>query len=327
MTDYSNAPNVLITSAGRRVSLVTLFQDATRNLVGGKVFATDLNPSMSAACHISDLAFAVPRVSATEYQNVLLQICKDNSVSLVIPTIDTELELLADLRDEWKTQHQIEIVISDAVLINKCRNKRKTTELFQTLGIKSPIELAPDSNVFPRFIKPLAGSRSIDIHKVDSAEMMQERFLDSSQFIHQEWIDSSEYREFTVDAFYTVDGNLRSIVPRERIEVRDGEVSKGRTIKGQLLGLLKDRLAILPGARGVMTYQFFVKLDSSQSPLEILGIELNPRFGGGYPLTHAAGAKYVDWLIEDHYKKVTTDYFDGWTDGLTMLRYDAEIFF
>lgn len=327
MPDYSATPNVLITSAGRRVSLVKFFQDATRSISEGKVFTTDLSPTMSTACHISDKSFAVPRVSDSQYLDVLLQICKENLVSLVIPTIDTELELLAKVRDEWQKKHQIEIVISDVDVVRTCRNKRKTSDLFHGMGIESPAELSAHSEVFPRFVKPLAGSRSVDIHKIDSLDMMQSKYLDSSKYIQQELVDTNEFSEFTVDAFYTTQGELTCLVPRQRIEVRDGEISKGRTQKGQLVSLLTQKLSNFPGARGVLTFQFFVKMDSALTPVEILGIEINPRFGGGYPLTHAAGAEYVDWIVRGHFENEVTEYFDQWRDGLTMLRYDAEIFF
>jgi len=326
MSDYSTTPNVLITSVGRRVSLVKLFQEATKNVSGGKVFTTDFLPAMSAACHVSEKSFEVPRVNDPRYLDVLLQICKDNEISLIVPTIDTELELLANVRDEWKSQYQIEITISDSNLVRICRNKRQTSELFHSLGIKSPTELAPDSTIFPRFIKPIAGSRSIDIHRVDSSDMMQSKYLDPAKYIQQELVDLKQYREFTVDGFYTSDGNLICLVPRERLEVRDGEVSKGRTHKGLLVSILKQKLCNFPGARGVITFQFFVKLDSEQNPTEILGIEINPRFGGGYPLTHSAGASYVDWLVSGHFENEKSEYLDSWQDQLIMLRYDAEIF-
>ncbi len=326
MSDYQLAPNVLITSVGRRVSLVKLFQEATKNASGGTVFTTDSLPAMSAACHVSEKSFSVPRVNDPQYLDVLLQICKDHEISLIIPTIDTELELLASVRNQWKIEHQIEITISDTELVSICRNKRETSELFGSMGINSPTELASDSNVFPRFIKPIAGSRSIDIHRVDSSDMMQDKYLNRAKYIQQELVDLQKYREFTVDAFYTSDGNLICLVPRERLEVRDGEVSKGRTHKGQLVNILRQKLTNLPGARGVLTFQFFVQFDSEQSPIEILGIEINPRFGGGYPLTDSAGARYVDWLVEGHFKNEKSEYFDGWRDDLIMLRFDAEIF-
>jgi len=317
--------NVLITSAGRRVSLVRYFMAAVAQTSGGKVVAVDLNPPLSAACQIADIHEPICAVSDPSYPAQLLELCHRHDISLVIPTIDTELSLLAELRDQWGEQHGINIVISDVDLIRACRNKRETAAIFTSLKIETPQELDVDSTEFPRFVKPVGGSRSIDIHILDNASELTESLKNTDYYIHQELVDTKRFREFTVDAFYDARGTLRGIVPRERLEVRDGEVSKSRTLKGALLDYLAGALAKLEGAYGCITLQFFVDLADNNAP-EILGIEINPRFGGGYPLTQRSGATFVDWLVKEHFTGETADYFDGWIDGLVMLRYDAEVF-
>jgi len=317
--------NVLITSAGRRVSLVQYFMTAVAQASGGKVIAVDLNPPLSAACQIADMHEPICAVSDPSYVEQLLNLCLRHDISLVIPTIDTELALLAELRDEWAQEHGINIVISDVDFVRACRNKRETAGLFTSLNIATPKELDLDSSEFPRFVKPVGGSRSIDIHVLKNASELTEDLRNTDYYIHQELVDTKRFREFTVDAFYDARGALRAVVPRERLEVRDGEVSKSRTLKGALLGYLASALTNLEGAYGCITLQFFVDLADIDAP-EILGIEINPRFGGGYPLTQRSGATYVDWLVNEHFNGETADYFDGWIDGLVMLRYDAEVF-
>jgi len=325
MADKETGKNVLITSAGRRVSLVQYFMHAVSQTSGGQVFTVDMNPSLSAACQIADGFEPICSVSHPNYITQLLAICQRHEISLVVPTIDTELMLLAELRDEWAAEHNINIVISRPDLIAKCRDKRQTSMLFAELGLETPTDLSADSSTYPRFIKPLAGSRSIDIHIVRDASEMTSGLYDTSYYLHQELVDTNRFREFTVDAFYDAQGSLRSVVPRERLEVRDGEVSKSRTYKGALVRQLANSLTTLEGAYGCLTLQFFVALDTPDTP-EILGIEINPRFGGGYPLTQQAGATYVDWLVHEHFTGQTAGYFDGWIDDLVMLRYDAEVF-
>jgi len=317
--------NVLITSAGRRVSLVQYFKTAVAQASSGKVIAVDLNPPLSAACQIADMHEPICAVSDPSYVEQLLNLCLRHDISLVIPTIDTELALLAELRNEWAQEHGINIVISDVDFVRACRNKRETAGLFTSLNIATPKELDLDSSEFPRFVKPVGGSRSIDIHVLKNASELTEDLRNTDYYIHQELVDTKRFREFTVDAFYDARGALRAVVPRERLEVRDGEVSKSRTLKGALLGYLASALTNLEGAYGCITLQFFVDLADIDAP-EILGIEINPRFGGGYPLTQRSGATYVDWLVNEHFTGETADYFDGWIDGLVMLRYDAEVF-
>ena len=87
--------NILITSAGRRVSLVKNFQKYS------KVFCCDMNPTLSAACQVSDGYFKVPRVTDKNYLEVLFDICKQNDIKIIIPTIDTELEILAKAKEKF----------------------------------------------------------------------------------------------------------------------------------------------------------------------------------------------------------------------------------
>ena len=306
------------------MTLVSHFVSAVESTSGGTVVVTERNPGLSAACQLVDTSIQVPSVLDPTYPDLLLEICKLHDISLVVPTIDTELLLLSQLRDDWKNKHGIQIVIADQELVAKCRNKRETATLFDGLDIATPQEFFENSSPYPRFIKPISGSRSIDIHTAAKADDVPERLKDRTKFIHQELIKPEEFQEYTVDAYFNFNGSLGCVVPRLRIEVRDGEVSKGKTHKGLLLPFLRERLSRMSGAIGCLTLQFFVK--ESPGSLDVLGIEINPRFGGGYPLTHAAGGSYVDWLVREHFTDHSIAYTDGWVENLTMLRFDSEVY-
>ena len=134
-------------------------------------------------------------------------------------------------------------------------------------------------------------------------------------------IDTEIYKEFTVDAYYDANGILKCAIPRERIYVRAGEVNKSRTVKNYLHDVMFDKLSKLDGARGCLTFQYFLNENNSN----VYGIEINPRFGGGYPLSYHAGGNYPRWIIEEYLlDKCVSPFFD-WNDGLMMLRYDDEI--
>ena len=95
--------NILITSAGKRVALTRFFKETLNRFFSeAKVFITDMNPEMAPVSYVCDGSFKVPRVTAPEYPKDLLKICEDNNVGMVIATIDTELLLLADLKEEFK---------------------------------------------------------------------------------------------------------------------------------------------------------------------------------------------------------------------------------
>ena len=112
--------NVLILSAGRRVELVQAYQQAlVQHFNNAQVYTTDLKPELSAACQISDVAFKAPRVTAPEYIDYLLNLCIENEIGLVVPTIDTELYILAVQRERFSAEG-IHLIISSTDLISAC---------------------------------------------------------------------------------------------------------------------------------------------------------------------------------------------------------------
>ena len=162
--------NILITSAGKRVELLLEFQrELKAEFPEAKVLAVDLNPVMSPACRLADKSFPVHRVTSSEYIDELLNICKANDVKLLIPTIDTELAILAANRERFSEQG-VEIMVSDSSFISLCRDKRKTMALFDKLGIRNPEPRDKNVPEFPMFAKPYDGSLSTNIHVIRCQE-------------------------------------------------------------------------------------------------------------------------------------------------------------
>jgi carbamoyl-phosphate synthase large subunit len=315
--------NILLTSAGRRVSLVKNFQSAIAQLLSStaKLLTTDLDPSTAPACHFSDGAFAVGRFNSPTYADELLELCIKNHVGLVVPTIDTELQVLADSQNDFRSAG-VQIVISSPSLVTECRDKRKTLKLFESLGIQVPAPINPSAPTFPMFIKPISGSSSKDIFLAKSLDELSPFLTDTNRYIHQEYLPSEQFNEFTVDMYFDQNSTLKCAVPRLRMAVRGGEVSKGRTAKDAFYHLCLRHFANLAGARGCITAQLFCNKTTG----EIYGIEINPRFGGGYPLSFAAGADFPEMLIREYLRGEEISFFDGWEDGLRMLRYDSELY-
>jgi len=318
MTVNQTKQNVLILSAGRRVSLVRAFQTAAK-AYAAKVFTADMKPDFSAACQISDGAFYLPHVKTEQYDSALLQLCQTHGIGIVIPTIDTELLRLADLRQDFAA-HGIRIVVSDQAHIRACRDKRLTHQLFDRIGLAYPHTYSPEQIRFPCFAKPVSGSLSQNIRILHDQAELDSWKVDPAQMLFMEVISAEQYREYTVDCYFGLDHQLKMMVPRLRYEVRGGEVSKGITDKS-LLALLLPYFRQLPGAVGCQTIQLFRHKDADQ----VLGIEINPRFGGGYPLSYLAGADFPALLLRELLAKESLSYSDDWQDKLMMLRYDAEI--
>jgi len=313
--------NILITSAGQRVSLVRSFQkELNKTVKGGKVYTVDLNPILAPACHVSDGYKSVPRVTDSAYLDKLLKICIKWNIKIIVPTIDTELQVLSNNINLFLKQG-ITPIVSSSEFISACRDKRIINEFFIERGIEIPTPMSKNKYTFPFFIKPYDGSLSKDIFLIKSEEDLTEYHFSNQKLMFMEYINPEEFDEYTVDCYYNKYNNLSCVVPRKRIFVRAGEINKGVTHKNEIVSFLKQRLNHIPGAIGCLTMQFFF----NQKTRRIIGIEINPRFGGGFPLSYAAGANYPGWLIKEYINDESIEYFDEWEENLLMLRYDDEI--
>ena len=172
---------------------------------------------------------------------------------------------------------------------------------------------------FPVFVKPPSGSSSIGAEKVRNAQDLAYLRTRSPDTLVMELVAGPEY---TVDVYVDLKGIPRCAVPRQRLETRAGEVSKGLTVRDA--AIIEASMAVaaaLPGAVGCITLQCFKRPNG-----EVIFIEINARFGGGYPLTWHAGANYPKWLLQE-VRGDRPGFLDSinWRDNLAMLRYDDEL--
>ncbi|SRR6266568_3239650 len=315
--------NVLLTSVGRRVALLRAFRRELEAFApGGRVLAADAS-RLSAGFHDADEGFLVPACTTLEYVPALLEIVRRERVKILIPLIDAELEVLARHRELF-LREGCHAIVSDVDPVLVTRDKGRTVQRFRELGFEAPRlfapgELAdPESLPYPLFLKPVNGSSSIGAVRIGSPEELR-FFLERTNGPVVQSMESGE--EYTVDVFADLDGLVCCAVPRQRLETRAGEISKGRTVKDRVIMDAAARLVeALGGCRGCITVQCF------RGPGErVVFFEANLRFGGGYPLSHAAGANFPGWILRlVAGEKIST--FDEWEDGLLMLRYDEGIF-
>jgi carbamoyl-phosphate synthase large subunit len=313
--------NILLTSVGRRVELLKAFrQSMHRSKIAGKIITADLKSSAPAS-FLADIAETVPRIDDPHYVDRLLDICARHRIDLLIPLIDTELNLLS-LHQKKFTDRGVTVLISSAAVNDICYGKNKTGLFFQKIGVRTPkiyqLDQVTDLN-FPVIIKPNTGSASVGVYKIKNRTELNFFANYVEEAIIQELIEGDEY---TIDVLVDFKGKAISIVPRLRVEARAGESSKGTTVKNPaLIAAAKHVVESLPGAIGCITVQCFLQPNG-----EIVFIEINPRFGGGYPLAYRAGADFPLWLFQlciGGYPRVA---IDEWEDGLSMYRYDDAIF-
>ncbi len=313
--------NILFTSVGRRVSLLGEFRRAATDLrIRLNIHAAD-SSELAPALQVADRAAVVPTINSAGYIDSLLEHCRRNEINALIPLIDTELLVLAEAQDRFE-QAGTKAIVSSPEVIRIATDKILTAEFLAEHDLLTPKILTGkdlDSAQLPLFTKPRFGSSSHEVHKITTAEELAFHRSARPESIIQEFIDGQEY---TVDVFADFDGRPLCAVPRRRDEVRGGEVSKGQTVRHQ--GIIDQSLKLvetLGGCAGMITVQCFLTPDD-----RVVFIEINPRFGGGVPLSIQAGADSPKWLLELLLGRTPAIEPNCWTDGMLMLRYEQGMF-
>lgn len=317
--------NILVSSVGRRSQLIACLQQSLRALdLDAKVLGIDCSMNAPGA-YLVDEFIEVPRCTDPAFIPTLLEICKQNRVLLLIPTIDTELATFAEHRQEFGGIGTT-VAISSPEAIQISADKVAThgwlvENAFPTVRQTNSEAFLQDGAgwLFPLIVKPRWGSASEGVAKVSSRDLLRELCKNRNDMIVQELAAG---REYTVNVLINKKGRCVCAVPHLRVEVRAGEVSKGITCKHKPLMDLASQIAErLPGAYGPLNIQIFLAPDGSLRVTEI-----NARFGGGYPLAQRAGANFPKWILEEILFLPSTASAEQWEDGLTMLRYDDAVF-
>lgn len=315
--------NILFTSSGRRVSLIQKFKETFLNeQINGSIITADLNRNVPTA-YISDRHYTVPKVTQENYVTELLNICLKENITLIIPLIDTELSLLAENKHAFE-RINVKVLVSGTELNKIASDKQITYQFFVSQKINTPkvyenLQINKDDYHFPLLIKPFNGSSSKGVTTIRNEQELHffKNYITNAMV--QEYIKGDEY---TVDVMVDFDGNIKTIVPRLRLETRAGEVSKGVTKKDILIiNAVKEVVKKLPNPVGCITLQCFKKENG-----EITFIEINPRFGGGIPLSIEAGANFPLWVVQMCQGETFREQDFSWTENLMMLRYDEAVF-
>ncbi|MCH5155396.1 MAG: ATP-grasp domain-containing protein [Clostridiales bacterium] len=311
--------NVLILSVGRRVELVNAFKAARDRLeVDGDVCAADMS-DLAPALKFADKQFIIPRIADEEYIPKIIELCKANDISLVVPTIDTELNKLAQNKGLIEAESGARVLISDAESVRICCDKTLTAKFFAEHGFDCPVTYEigkQDVTAFPLFIKPRDGSSSIGAYKVENKKQLAffAEYVDNP--ILQECVAGKEY---TADCFCDFDGNIVTVVPRWRMVTRSGEILRGKVEKNRYIIEDVKRLLNSFGFIGQITVQCFLTEDN-----KVKYIEINPRFGGGAPMSIAAGADSCENLYR-LLRGEKLQYNEDYEDGAVYSRFDGSV--
>lgn len=318
MSLQSRPFNILFTSAGRRVELLRSFRRAYEELgLTGKIFVTDIDP-LAPALQVADGFYMVPRLDTPEYVKSLCAICVREGIRLIFPLIDPDIPILADHRKVLEeTGARLAVIPSESVDI--VGDKWMTFQFFQRIGLSTPMSWLPEdpavlAQPFPLFIKPRRGSASHHIFKIRSRKELDFFSEYVQDGIVQEFIPG---REITTDLVCDLDGKVLTVVSRQRIEVRSGEVAKGVTVHDAYIESACRTIAQTLSAIGPITVQCILK-----GPHPCF-TEINARMGGGFPLGIRAGANSPKLLLASIAGlPIDMTHSGRYVSGLYFTRYD-----
>lgn len=285
--------HILVTGVGRRVELMQAFRQAALNLnINLKLYGADMAGTAPALMYC-DYTRKVCSMRDKEYVQQLIDICVADKIDLLLPTIDTDLMVLSQNTEKFeKIGTKVLISKPDKILI--CRDKNNTGEFFEACGLKAPRtynDYKKYPGPYPCFIKPKDGSSSINAFKVENEEELVVYAGQVEDYIIQPFISG---KEFTIDIFCDFNGNPIFITPRERVQVRAGEVLKTQIHMDEKMVREAKIMCKYFKPCGPMT----VQLIQNENTGDNYYIEINPRYGGGAPLSMKAGARSAETLLE-----------------------------
>ena len=307
-----NAMNVLLTCAGRRNYLVDCFRAALDGR--GQVYAADSSRD-APALHEADRAFVSPPVSHPEYIKHMLGLCRENQVGLLVPLNDLELPLLARHRERFRDQGTVAVVSSSAV-IDICFDKWATGHFLKCCGLAYPTTyltlqeaqagLDRREVALPLVIKPRWGTNSIGVMHVEHVDDLAPTYhLIKQQVGRSNLAEASAQnmerailiqerifgQEYGLDVLNNLNGQYVATLARCKLSMRAGETDRAVTVESNEF----DRVGAVIGQQ--LSHEGNLDCDVFLAKDRMYVLELNPRFGGGYPFCHAAGANLPAALI------------------------------
>ncbi len=303
---------LLMTAIGKRVQLIKYLKSHF------EIIGVDCSELTPAAFHVDHFCL-VPPYNDLKYRDAIINICKRYEIDILLPLYEKEFYILDSARDELGKNGTF-LMLSDKKVLDICDDKWETYQFFIRNNINTPasfISRSECSLAFPMFIKPRRGMGSYNSFSVNNIEEFDFYYKKVPDAIIQEQLSGIEY---TMDCISDLEGKVISVVPRERLEVRAGEVTKTRTVKD--MGLIEQTTILLEklGSIGPTTVQCFKAEDG-----KIKFTEINARVGGGVPLAIEAGIDYGK-VFTDLIKGNKAGILPGDFKELTMLRFDEAVF-
>lgn len=303
--------NILFTCAGRRTYLLKYFKENLSK--GDNVVATDMQLS-APALQAADVRIQVPAVYDPKYIDITLDICKEQKIDALLCLNDLELPILAENKARFEALG-VNMIVSDPAVIDIAFDKYKTAVWVESIGLNAPLTyvrledakaaLEKGEISFPLFMKPRWGSGSIGLETIDDMEELDiyyhllmkkiKKTILATASVGDEYIMIQEKltgKEYGLDVMNDLEGNNVAVSVKQKLAMRAGETDKAITIDlpevhkmGMVIG---ERLKHI----GNLDVDIMQRTNGDYCVLE-----LNPRFGGGFPFSYEAGVNLPKAII------------------------------
>ncbi|HCR37362.1 MAG TPA: hypothetical protein DIU37_04345, partial [Opitutae bacterium] len=312
-----NPLNVLILSVSAKGGLVKAFRESSN---ANRIVGVDAD-AYAPAGQLCDRFYTIPKQTHPTCLEKIQALCQRESIDLIIPTREDDIAFL----NQNPNVFQAKIATCSSECFHICNNKWETQAWLTKHNFQAPPTLRAEYakadmpfTEFPLIAKSPTGSGSRGIEMLKKPQDIRNI---PDHWLIQPLLNGNEY---TLNAYVDMQGHCVTLIPHARIRVQEGEVSQGLTVRNQVLIELGTQIAeALPGAYGPMTIQVF--FDTLSSHLAVT--DINPRFGGGYPLVHRSGARFTEWLIQEAQGMTLPHPFTAWENNLMILRYRESLFF
>ena len=313
--------NILFCSVGRRARLLMDFKESMNGC--GKLVAADLSP-VAPALFFADETYLVPRITEKGYFDKILEICEKSKVKAITTLIDPEIELLANHREELFRKGILPLCPA-AWTAHLCFDKYEMFKHLRSKGVRTVLTynsleglkegLAKGEVQFPVFMKPISGSGSVGIGRVNNMEEAEAKWNDGKfTYIIQELMTGGDS-----DADVYVDCLSHkpvAIFSKKKIESRIGGASKTISFKDPKLFAFVDEVCSVLELNGPCDMDFFIK-DG-----EYYLSEINPRFGGAYLHAYGAGVDFIRLIINNIHGIENQPNIGAYDEDVIMMMYD-----
>lgn len=317
--------NILILSAGTRNKVVQYFKRALTDAEGkrsGNVIATDMS-DIAPAVYEADRFYQVPRMTEKGYIDVIFDICRKENVTAVLSLIDPELSLLAEHIDTFASLG-VTVIGSSYALCEMSLDKMQMYEWLTAHGYNAARSFTNKEDFFaqvqngeisyPVFVKPVRGSASIAISKVEDRETIELLFDHSDNLMIQEYMGG---QEIGADVYIDMlSGETVSIFTKKKIVMRAGETDKAVSFKDERLFELIKKFVREAGYRGQ------IDIDIFEIGGEYYISEVNPRFGGGYPHAYECGCDHMSLIVNNLRGEANDMQIGNYEEGIYMMKYN-----